>query len=145
MDPKMIEYIRENRGKYTDQAIRENLIAAGHDPEKVEAALASLETAQDAPATPNMPGPHYWRWAFAIQLAVLLIVVLWYSSGSDPHGYVTAIIPILGIALLLGMAVTGSIGKFLLPRTGLVVALLLPLISAAALGGWCLRIMGTIR
>ena len=42
MNPGMDTYIRENLGKYTSEAIREQLIAAGHDPTQVDAALARV-------------------------------------------------------------------------------------------------------
>ena len=143
MDPKIIEYIRENRGRYAREAIRERLIAAGHDPGQVDAALASPETAHDTPGTPSKPGPHFWRWAFAIQ-AVTVLVVTALVARNDTHGYAAVVFVVLGIALLIGTAISGTIGKALLPRTGLIVAILLPLISAMLLGGWCLRIMGTV-
>lgn len=146
MDPKIGDYIREHAGTYTREAIRAQLIAAGHDPERVDAALARSQLAHvtDPTAVAAKPTGHYWRWALAIQLVTLVVVTAWVAAGSDPHGYWSAVAIFLGVSLLVGLAITGSLGKALLPRTGLVIALLLPLASALLLGGVCLNMMGRL-
>ena len=35
------DYVRTNRGTYTDEAIRDTLVSAGHDPAAVDSALAA--------------------------------------------------------------------------------------------------------
>lgn len=146
MDPRIDDYIREHAGTYTREAIRAQLIAAGHDPGRVDAALDQSELAPvtDIPATAAKPTGPYWRWALAIQLVTLVVVTAWVAAGSDPHGYWSAAAVFLGVSLLVGLAITGSLGRALLPRTGLVVALLLPLASALLLGGVCLNMMGRL-
>lgn len=61
MDPgpsAIDDYIRANRGSYTDEAIRDNLVAAGHDPLAVEAAIRRIGsgTAWNPAPQPASPG-----------------------------------------------------------------------------------------
>lgn len=42
MDPKIRDYIQVNHDRYAPDAIRTQLIAAGHDPAAVDAALAAV-------------------------------------------------------------------------------------------------------
>ncbi len=51
MNPEIVQYIREHRGTYTREAIRQHLIEAGHAPEDVDAAWAAVEAGQ-LPAPP---------------------------------------------------------------------------------------------
>ena len=146
MDPKVGDYIREHRGTYTREAVRSQLIAAGHDPAEVDEAFAEAELAatDDLPGAVAKPTPHYWRWAILIQLITLAVVTAWVAAGPDPHGYWSGVLIILGATLFLSMAITGILGRAVLPRTGLLVALLLPLTSALLLGGICLGMMGRL-
>lgn len=146
MDPKIGDYIREHRGTYTRVAMREQLIAAGHDPGQVDEALAQSERAatEGMPGAEDKPTPHYWRWAIAIQLITLGVVTAWVAAGPDPHGYWSGVLIFLGATLFLSMGITGFAGRAVLPRTGLLVALLLPLASALLLGGICLGMMGRL-
>jgi len=146
MDPKIGDYIREHAETYRREAIRAQLIAAGHDPGQVDAALAQSELApvKDTPEAVAKPTPPFWGWALAIQLVTVVLVTAWVAAGSDPHGYWSAVAIFLGVSLLVGLAITGSLGRALLPRTGLLVALLLPLASALLLGGICLNMMGRL-
>lgn len=42
MDDRIDTYIRENRARYTRAAIRQQLVAAGHDPTAIDQALANI-------------------------------------------------------------------------------------------------------
>jgi hypothetical protein len=48
MDPNIRDYIRANTGRYTPEAIRANLIAAGHDPAAIDAEFAAIAAGWDA-------------------------------------------------------------------------------------------------
>lgn len=134
MDPGMDAYIRANRGQYTDEAIRGQLIAAGHDAGAVDRAFEAID--QGAAPLTEQPGPPYWRWVFGVNGAVLVVVTAALLIGGSTYAWPAFVV--LGIVLLIAIAITGSIGRVLLPRTSLTVALLLPLITALLLGGWCL-------
>ena len=56
VDDEITSYIQANRGTYTDQAIREKLIAVGHEPTVVDAAFSKLGLVPPADAPP-MRGP----------------------------------------------------------------------------------------
>ena len=54
MDPKIADFIREHRGKYTREAIRQRLIEAGHSAQEVDWTwdrLAATEPAAPAPTS----------------------------------------------------------------------------------------------
>lgn len=51
MNPQLLAYLRENRGRYTPEALRRTLIDAGYVPTDVDEALAALE-AEDAGGQP---------------------------------------------------------------------------------------------
>ena len=53
MDPNIRDYIESMTGRYTPEAIRANLIAAGHDPAAVDAALAALASEREASSGPG--------------------------------------------------------------------------------------------
>src|SRR5918998_4279177 len=75
-DPRIADYIRENRGRYTREAIRQQLIDAGHDPKEIDATWAVL----DAPDADDTAGEGFWRrfWLYLLgaNLAVFLLVGL---------------------------------------------------------------------
>ena len=56
MDPSIVEYIRANSEKYTKEAIRNQLLAAGHDPADIDAALAEWRDAQAEQAAQAQQG-----------------------------------------------------------------------------------------
>jgi len=51
---------------------------------------------------------------------------------------------VLGVALAIGWWISSLIGRAMLPRTGVTVALILPLLSAVVLGGTCIGLMNAI-
>ena len=51
MDPRIADFIRDNRRRYTREAIRQQLIQAGHDPAAIDATWAAL----DAPTRTPLP------------------------------------------------------------------------------------------
>ncbi|MDP9468325.1 MAG: hypothetical protein M3P32_06245 [Chloroflexota bacterium] len=91
MDPniaqqQIAEYIRANGEKYTREAIRDQLVAAGHDPAQIDAALErEMGSARD-----GAPGA-----GLAVFAMVLFILA--------------AVIGAFGAVLLLGSAYVGSV------------------------------------
>lgn len=139
MRPEIEAYLREHGGRYTTKALRTQLIHAGHEPAEVDAALAETEQAR-APqfaATRVLRG-RFWRWAFLINLVVLVGVT---ALTSQFTSYAGAVFVVLGIALLIGLGISGSIGRSFLPRSGLLVALVAPALAALLLGGWCMAMV----
>ena len=56
MDPRIADFIRDNRRRYTREAIRQQLIEAGHDPAAIDATWAAL----DAPDPDATAGEGFW-------------------------------------------------------------------------------------
>jgi hypothetical protein len=71
MDPKICDYIREHRATNTREAIRAQLIAAGHDPSAIDTALN--ETWSESQSPPTEAGRAAGRvqngWAIFLYLA----------------------------------------------------------------------------
>lgn len=147
MKPEIEAYLREHGATYTSDALRKELIAAGHDPADVDAAIREWESARAGEATAAAAGTADQRTfrngALGLHVgalvAVFLIVII--LNGTDALGYAVIGAVVLAILLAVGLAISYLIGRALLPRTGAAVALVVPLISAFALGGTCLAIM----
>lgn len=143
MKPEIEEYLRSNGARYTSKALRQQLIYAGYDAAEVDAALQETESAR-APqfAETRASRARFWWLVIGLHLAVLVLVTIWVFTRSYTYAPFAAVI--LGLMLLAGLGISGLIGRILQPRTGLVAALIVPLISALSLGGLCLAtISGT--
>jgi hypothetical protein len=62
VNPQLLAYLRENRGRYTPEALRRTLIDAGYVPTEVDEALAAL-AAEDAGGQPAVASsaPSGWQ------------------------------------------------------------------------------------
>jgi hypothetical protein len=76
MDPKIADFIRENRGRYTREAIRQRLIEAGHPPEEVDWTWDRLAAAEpEPPASPSGYRTYVWI-VFALCAALIAFSIL---------------------------------------------------------------------
>ena len=84
MDPNIRDYIQSMSGRYIPEAIRANLIAAGHDPAAVDAELAAI-AAERATGSGNKNGLVSEAWILFIVggVAGLAGVALAASAGSS--------------------------------------------------------------
>ena len=140
------DYIRDNRGRYTREAIRENLITAGHDPTAVDQGWSRAEAVNAAESVPKGLSSRYWRLAIGAHLAAFVLVFLYLLTRPYAWNYLAGQIALvlLAIELLIGVRISGKRGRRLLATRGLA-ALSGPLISALVVGGSCLataRILG---
>jgi hypothetical protein len=147
MDPRISDYIRANRRKYTREAITQQLVAAGHDPAEVERVWAAL----DAPDADRVAGEGFWgRFALivvGINLAVLLLLGLLTGAlqNAGQGGLILLIVlaVVLGIGALIAwgiVAVTGPANMS--PTTALVIGTVIPLLFALLIGGSCYALIG---
>ena len=144
MKPEIEAYLRDHGAQYTAEALRGKLIEAGHDPAEVNAALAEWRRAEsEQAATPAVSGRTYWLLALAIQVVVLGVSA--YQLGRSTQSFANGSWIVLAFALLLGLGITGFIGRSLVGRRGLWVGLALPLASALLLGGTCLNMFGVLH
>jgi hypothetical protein len=147
MKPEIEAYLREHGEKYTTDALQQHLIALGLDPLEVMAALREWEEerakARARPATGAGDERTFRRWALWLHIGALvaMVVLVVALNGRAALGLALIGAVVLGLFLAVGWVVSGLIGRALLPRAGLAVALVVPLISALVLGGTCLAIM----
>jgi hypothetical protein len=130
-------YLDEHAATYTREALRASLIDAGHDPAAVDAALAQWDVTRTRTT--------FGRWALGIHVASLVAVFILIIAlkGTTPEAGGLALLgsAVLGVALVIGWLISSLIGRALLPGAGIVVALVVPAISALLLGGTCFALL----
>jgi hypothetical protein len=148
MRPEIKRYLDENGAQYTSDALRSALLQVGHDPAEVDAALQEWQSEHAGAFVGEESRRRFRRWTIWLHLGALLVVfvLLSLSFGAQPSGLANAalVTGVLGVLLLVGWYLSWLIGRRLLPRTGIAIALIIPLISALGLGGSCLALMGGI-
>jgi hypothetical protein len=142
MRPEIEAYLRTNGARYTTKALRQQLLHAGYEAPEVDAALEETEAAR-APqlAATKALRSQFWGLAFGMNLVVLIVVS---AVVSDNSPYAGATFVVLGIAMLIGLGISGSIGSAFLSGRGLLVALAVPAVAALILGGTCFAMMGGV-
>lgn len=143
MRPEIQEYLARHGREYTPEALRRGLVDAGHDPAEVDEALDEWR-ASSAEVAPDVPIQTFSRWAFWLHAGAVagMFVLVLAANGLDAFGLATLGALVLILFLLLGWMVSWWIGRALLPRTGLAVALIFPAASALLLGGTCVALLG---
>jgi hypothetical protein len=147
VNPEIRRYLDEHGEQYTTDALRQQLTALGLDPLEVIAALREWEEerakAQARPATAASDVRTFRRWALWLHIGALvaMVVLVVGLNGTAALGLALIGAVVLGLFLAVGWVVSTFIGRALLPRAGLTVALVAPVISALVLGGTCLAIM----
>jgi hypothetical protein len=148
MRPEIKRYLDENGARYTSEALRNALLQVGHDPAEVDAALQEWQSEHTGAFVGEETRRRFRRWTIWLHLGALIVVfvLLVILSGAQPSGITNAalVTGILGVVLLVGWYISWLIGRSLLPRTGIAIALIIPLISAIGLGGSCLALVGGI-
>jgi hypothetical protein len=148
MDRQIDEYIRTNRDRYTREAITQQLMDAGHERDAIDAAWDRLTREPGPPPTAQLANVDderrkLRRWSFLVYVtvfaAVMLAAVAVFDTDIGPYAGIVAIV--LGFTLLIGWGVSMLIGRALVPHTGLLVALAVPVLAALVVGGSCLAIM----
>jgi hypothetical protein len=129
MDPKIGDYIRENRDKYTREAIREQLIAAGHDPEAVDAELERSAGQYAAPTPPIGWRPRWREFLVLVLLGAIGAAIVW---AGEPYG-AGGIAPVVYfIVVSIGFAIGKAVSLLVDAGNTLTAAVLL---GVAAVGG----------
>lgn len=143
MNPEIKRYLDEHGATYTPETLRKGLLDAGYDSAEVDTALRAWEAERAAPQ-PDAEGRRtFSRWALWLHVGALvaMVVLLVVLRGPTAIGLALIAAVVLGIALLIGWAISSLIGRVLLPRTGPMIALIVPAISAIALGGSCFALV----
>jgi hypothetical protein len=136
-------YLDDNGSTYTTEAIRKSLLEAGYAEADVNAALVEWRAARSGSEADQHT---FRRWAvwFHLGALVVMVLVIVVLKGTDNSGSLLLGAAVLGVALLIGWWLSSLVGGALLPRTGVTVALIAPLISALVLGGTCIGLMNAI-
>jgi len=107
-DPTPIDdYIKANRGIYTDEAIRDNLVSAGHDPIAVEAAFRRI-----GPGTAWNPKPQAASTGGLMTEAWILFIAC-------------GLLGLAGFAMANSFSTAGSLPFFLIAYIGIGLAIIL--------------------
>jgi hypothetical protein len=143
MDPGIKRYLDEHGVTYTPEALQRGLLDAGYDAVTVSAALREWRAEQAANLPDQGDQRTFSRWAVRLHLAALVatFVVLLVLKGTPNLGLIALAAVVLGVTLIIGWAVSSFIGRLLLLRSGVGVALIVPAISAIALGGTCFALI----
>ena len=142
MDPRIADFIRDNRQRYTREVIRQQLIEAGHDPAEVDATWAAL----DAPDPDATAGEGFWGrfglFVVGLNAAVFLLVFL--STGLANSFELAVILAVaLSIGALIAWALVAATGPAQMGRTtAMVVGGAIPLVFALLIGGSCYALVG---
>ena len=141
MREEIRRYLDEHGATYTPDALRSGLLSAGYDPDEVSRALDEWAS-ERALAGGHGDRRSFGMWSLLIYggalAAVFLVMVLLIRTDV---GLATLGAGVLLIFLLIAWAISALIGRWVVPRMGFSVALAIPLVLAAGLGGTCLAIM----
>ena len=148
IDPRIADYIRKHRAKYTRDAIRQQLLDAGHAPADVDATWAALD-ARDPDQT---AGEGFWGRFVLILLGINVAVFLLVGLLTGLLGNLTqggVILVVLAIALGITALIAWGIVAATRPThmgqsTALSIGIAIPLIMALLVGGACYAMIGAI-
>jgi hypothetical protein len=109
MDPRIADYIRANRRRYTRDAIRQQLIDAGHDPAEIDATWRVLDT----PDADDVAGEGFWSrfWLYLIGVNLVVFAVVAVATGmltGIGRGGETLLV-IFGIALVFAALIAWAV------------------------------------
>ena len=146
MDPAIKRYLDEHGATYTRDALRWSLIQAGHDPAAVDAALGEWETTRSGAGPDLEKRVTFGRWAIRLHVAAvvavfLLLIIL---KGIPAIGLALLGCAVLAVAMVIGWAISSLVGRALLPGAGVILALVVPAISALILGGTCFALLNSL-
>jgi hypothetical protein len=142
--PEIEAYLASNGAKYTTRALRQQLIHAGYEAEEVDAALQETEAARAPQFAETLAlRSRFWRSAFLLHAVALVLATAWILLGRTSSTYAGPAVIVLAVVLLIGLGISGLIGRGLLGR-GMGVALVIPVISALLVGGSCMAMAGPV-
>lgn len=146
IDPKIADYINANRRRYTDQAIRQQLIDAGHSPADIEATWSAL----DVPDPDATIGPRFWRyfWIWVGVTYVLAFVVVMLPTGmltGAASGLAVIYALVLAVALVISWAVVAAVRPTRMsPALALAIGAIVPLLFLLIVAGSCYALVAGV-
>lgn len=148
IDPRIADYIRDNRRRYTREAIRQQLLDAGHDPGAIDATWAALE----APDADQVAGEGFWGrfWIMLIGINVGVFLLVGLVTGmlgaASSAAFLLAVLAVvLAIGALIAWGIVAATRPTQLGRTtALVIGAVIPLGVALLIGGTCYALVGAV-
>jgi len=125
LNEQVANYIRENRGRYTKEAITSQLIAAGHDPAAIEEAWAVVNAAARSAAESAGPRTRYWPVLLGLTgVGGVLTFISWeFGAPLATVFYVATVLVVMAIGIgvtraassgawivLVGLGVVSALG-----------------------------------
>jgi hypothetical protein len=146
MRPEIERYLRDHGERFTPEALRRGLLDAGFDAVEVDNALREWRDRQVPGGARAAASRNFWLWAGLIHLAalILVVVVLVIVNGLQALGLALIGAAIMAVVMLVGWGLSGLVGRAVLPHVGPWIALIVPVLSAALIGGTCLGLMGGV-
>lgn len=151
MDQRIADFISANRGRYTRDAMRQQLIDAGYSPEAIDATWAILDTPD--PDEAAVAGGGFWSRFFlfliGLNVAVFLLVALTTGMLAAGQGGGIALAGVfavaLGIGALISWGIVAAVGPEKLGRTSaIVIGGLVPILFVLLIGGTCYALAASI-
>ena len=137
-DRRIADYISANRGKFTREAITQQLLESGYEREAIDATWAVLDT----PDPDDVVGERFWGrfWIYLIRLNVVAFLLVSLATTMIPNG--AGLAAILGIALAIGALISLGIVAVTRPARlgrGAAIAIggIVPLIFTFFIAGSC--------
>jgi hypothetical protein len=130
-------YLREHGETYTVEALRDGLRRAGYDVSEVDAAIDEWRAEAGNPSGAvgqRRVFDNRARWLHVGAFGLVVVVGL---LGTQP-AWAVVIAIFCAIGTLIGLGISRAVGRVLLPRTGMTIALLAPAISALFIGFVCI-------
>jgi hypothetical protein len=148
MDPRIADYIRANRGRYTREAIRQQLIDAGYDQAEIDRTWAILDT----PDADDVAGEGFWRRFALIVIGVnvgIFLVIGLLTGMLANVGASAVLLGIFAVVLAIGALIAWGIVALtgpakMSPTTATVIGSAIPLLFALLIGGSCYALVGAI-
>ena len=144
-DRRIADYISANRGKFTREAITQQLLDSGYEQGAIDATWAVL----DAPDPDDVVGEGFWGrfWIYLIGLNVVAFLLVSVATQMIPNGVGFAVS--LGVVLAIGAAIALGIVALIHPTrlgrgTAIAIGGIVPLIFTFLIAGSCYALVASL-
>lgn len=135
-NPQVVDYIRRNRPRYIDQAIRSELLRQGFAEEEIAEAFAALRQPGESESWSDTFGhPGFWLTYLGVLGGSVFLVI----SGVVPAPMI-GLVAVVVLVLLLAGTLAGSLEQPIRRACGCALATLVvtPIVVFAGLYAYCL-------
>lgn len=148
-DPVIVEYIARNRGQYSDAALYEQLVAAGHDRAAIDEAFAAVyqgggPAADRPPWGSSLGEPRFWAAFLGYAGAVVGGFLVALAAPTESRLPSLLVLFLAAMAVGIGIVASERIDLAIrrgvacaIPTLAVVPAFILPLVGGLASQGLC--------